>query len=1221
METSPLINKARSCIKSVKNQSLTLNERSEQAIDLAAMMMEEAQRIQTKGQKDQQVQLAGMMNDPIGKVFTTAMTDQCFRSHRSGRAADQLIHVIENIGVPHYLKSSRQLALKAFSYLGKGLSQVLVPLTIHMIRQETRNVILPGEEGLLIKHIEKRRQEGVHVNLNHLGEAILGEKEAKERLQIYLDDLANPEIEYISIKISTIYSQINLLAWDQVLEILAERLRQLYRVAMTHSFKQSDGSLTSKFVNLDMEEYRDLELTVDLFCKVLDEPEFMSYKAGIVLQSYLPDSFDIQKQLTQWALNRVDRGGAPIKIRLVKGANLAMEQVEAALRLWPQAPYPKKSDVDANYKRMVTYGCEPEHARAVYLGIGSHNLFDIAYALLLRSEKNVEKQVNFEMLEGMADHMRRVVQQLSGEMVLYCPVAKKEEFQNAVAYLVRRLDENTAPENFLRHAFDLKPGTQQWHEQAEIFKQACLHSNQVSHYPRRQQNRLTETFQADVVQCFQNEADTDWSLPQNRQWANQILEEWQNKTYETIPLVIAGKEIQAKKNHTAQGIDPSYPHRTLFSYSLATQEQADHALQCAKENEKQWSQTAIKERVEIIGKFAQLLRQHRGDLMGAMVANTGKTIMEADVEVSEAIDFADYYCINIQEWGQLVDIQWTAKGTILVTPPWNFPCSIPAGGIIAALITGNCTIFKPAPEAILVGWLLAQYAWEAGISKEVLQFIACEDDPVGSFLIQDPRVNGVILTGATETAKLFLRMRPGLDLMAETGGKNAMVITALADRDLAIKDLIQSAFGHAGQKCSACSLAILEAEVYDDPHFRQQLYDAASSLTVGSPWNFKTKVNPLIRSPNATLQRGLTVLDAGEEWLLEPKNHPDNLNLWSPGIKLGVKPGSFTFQNELFGPVLSLVRAEAVEQAFEIMNQTPYGLTAGIHSLDEREQQEWLEKIEAGNCYINRTITGAIVERQPFGGCKDSSIGKGLKAGGPNYLTQLMHATQISCPAEQSSIHHDIVQFLTNTLISQGLSKEDQEKWLASVRSYAFYWNEYFSHVHDRSLVLGQDNLQCYVPQSLVTLRIYSIDEVFDALRFTAAALICGTDLEISAVDEKIADQLKKPKIDQWIKVLVESEKEWHQRLSDKKIKNVRLISEPPLETKKVLGETVSHFNIAPVLSNGRLELLSLLREISISRDYHRYGNLGARETEKRSPLTAPVNNSAEVCEGCLCHG
>jgi RHH-type proline utilization regulon transcriptional repressor/proline dehydrogenase/delta 1-pyrroline-5-carboxylate dehydrogenase len=1220
MEGSVLIQKAKSQIEAVQGKRLSLTERKERAIALAALMLEEAQRIQTPSEKRQQAELAGMMHDPIGKAFMTTLTDQCFRSHRTQRVADQLTYVIKKLGIPHYLPASKRIPLQALAAIGTTFSRLTVPLAIHLIRKETQHVILPGEEQALMEHMQKRRKENVRINLNHLGEAILGEEEALRRLQIYLNDLARPEVEYVSVKISTIYSQINVLSWQDTLTVLADRLRQLYRTAMKYRYTRADGTSIPKFVNLDMEEYRDLHLTVALFRQVLDEPEFYRYEAGLVLQSYLPDSFLIQQELTIWAMQRLARGGAPIKIRLVKGANLAMEQFESALRLWPQAPYSNKADVDANYKRMIRYGCEKEHARAAHLGIGSHNLFDIAYALLLRAENRVEKEVGFEMLEGMADHMRRVVQQISGDMLLYCPTATKEEFQNAVAYLVRRLDENTAPENFLRQAFDLKPGTPEWDHQAQLFSDACLASDHVPYFPRRTQNRQTEHLVVRPMECpFDNEPDTDWSLPQNQRWAEKILQDWTNKVHPPVPLVIGGQMVTSQGNFGI-GEDPSYPGQVFYHYTLASEAQANQTLEAAKKSEVSWSQTSIEERIRLLGNVAYELRRHRGELIGVMVADTGKTVAEADIEVSEAIDFAEYYRRNLKEWHQLPDIQWQAKGTILVAPPWNFPCSIPAGGILAALATGNCVIFKPPTESILVGWHLVQLFWKAGISRQVLQFIVCEDDPVGSYLIKDPRIDGVVLTGATATAKLFLRMRPGLDLMAETGGKNTMVITSMADRDLAIKDLLHSAFGHAGQKCSACSLAILEAELYDDPHFRQQLRDAAASLTVGSPWNLKTKVNPLIRSPNPTLKRGLTQLEPGEEWLLEPRQHPLNPNLWSPGIKLGVTPASFTFQNELFGPVLGLVRADSVEHALTLMNQTPYGLTAGIHSLDEREQHAWLSRIEAGNCYINRTITGAIVERQPFGGCKDSSFGKGAKAGGPNYLVQLMRAKQIALPNEQS-VPNAKVKALSQAIEQSDLLAADLALWKASVGSYAFYWNEYFSKSHDPSLVRGQDNFQRYVPHPHVVLRGQKGDAALDLVRVVAAALTCGTKLEVSLEEESMLHQFQDWGVAHFFLVKEESHEAFAKRAREGKMKRVRLITSPPADVQTALAEAACHLNIGIPMANGRLELLQLLREVSISRDYHRYGNLGLRANEKRRPLPgSPEEKQFKVCEACVCH-
>lgn len=1218
MEKSIRIKRAKSQLESIKGHPLSLEERKKLAISLAALMLEEAQDIQLPKEKKYQAEIAGMMQDGVGKVFITMITDQCFRSKRTQRVADQIIYLIKSLGIPHYLPLSKKLLLQALVIFGKIFPNIAIPLFIRTIRKETRHVILPGEEKILMKHIQQRQNEGVRINLNRLGEAILGEEEARQRLQIYLNDLSNPEVEYISIKISTIYSQINLLAWQDTLDLLSNRLRQLYRAAMKHRYIDPNGISIPKFVNLDMEEYRDLHLTVALFRQVLDEPEFYQYKAGIVLQAYLPDSFLIQEELTNWAIQRCIQGGAPIKIRLVKGANLSMEQFESALHLWPQAPYPSKLEVDANYKRMITYGCQKQHAKAVHIGIGSHNLFDIAYALLLRSENEVEKEVSFEMLEGMADHIRRVVQQLSGEILLYCPAATKEEFQNAIAYLVRRLDENTAPENFLRQIFELQPNTPAWEQQIKLFSDACLSSHHLSYLPRRTQNRLIEKPATQPTPCFNNEPDTDWSLPQNCKWAKEILKKWKQKNHPPIPLAITGMKVITNKLKV--GEDPFYPGQTLYQYSIATQTQAEEAIESAKKAETMWARTSLSERMTLISNIANELRLHRADLIGAMVADTGKTILEADSEVSEAIDFAEYYRINIEEWHHLTDIHWKPKGTILVASPWNFPCSIPAGGILAALITGNCVIFKPANEAVLVGWYLVQLFWKAGISPHVLQFITCEDDPVGSHLIKDPRLSAIVLTGSTATAKLFLQLCVNTELIAETGGKNTMVISAMSDRDLAIKDLIQSAFGHAGQKCSACSLAILEAEVYDDKHFLQQLRDATASLTVGSSWDLNTKVNPLIRFPDPTLMKGLTILEPGEEWLLEPKQDPNCSNLWSPGIKMGVKPSSFTFQNELFGPVLGLVRADSIEHAFTLMNQTPYGLTAGLHSLDEREQKTWLNRIEAGNCYVNRTMTGAIVERQPFGGCKDSSFGKGAKAGGPNYLVQFMQTEQTDFPLEKAPLNSQ-VRLLAKAVKQSSIIFETQlEVWQASLGSYAFYWNEYFSKMHDPSLVLGQDNFQCYRTHSSITLRAQCEDSVLDILRTIAAALTCRAKLEVSLEDEKIASQLKRLGTFNLLTIRQETNEIFAQSLKEGKIKRIRLFKKIPVSLQIALAKSACHLNIGPVMANGRLELLHFLREVSISYDYHRYGNLGKRSQEKRHSLPGSLEEKKfKACEACTC--
>lgn len=1218
MEQHHNLTKAEQLIASVKGQHLSVQERKDKAIELAGYMITEANLTQTNDEKRIQGQLARMMDDSCGKVFTTCMTDQCFRSDRSPRVANQLTYLIKKFGVPSYLSWDRKLGLTAFRYLGSLAPSISVPLTKMMMRKETSTVILPGEDKQLAQHMKLRKKEKVRINLNHLGEAILGEEEAKKRLQIYIEDLEKPDVEYISVKISTICSQLNLLAWENTLDILSQRLKRLYRTAQNNPYTRPDGTKSSKFVNLDMEEYRDLFLTVDLFQTVLNEPEFTQLSAGIVLQAYLPDSYLMQQRLTKWARERVSKGGAPIKIRIVKGANLAMESVEASLRGWEPAPYPCKSDVDANFKRMLTYGMHPTNAVAANLGIGSHNLFDISYALLLRNESNVEPYVCFEMLEGMADHIRRVVQKLSGDMLLYCPAATKEEFQNAVAYLVRRLDENTAPENFLRHAFGLLPGSKEWDEQAKLFSAACMNAETVSFKSRREQNRLEMPILPDPEGSFENEPDTDFALTNNQKWVDKIIEEWKERSFEPIPLEVGGKFIPASERATASSEDPSFPGKKLYSYALANEDDVNTAIETAMEAQKEWEQTPIRDRSNMLALIAQEMREHRADLIGVMIADAGKTIPEGDVEISEAIDFAEYYRRNIEELSFLEDIEWKAKGTILITPPWNFPCSISAGGILAALATGNSVIFKPAPEVVLSAWTLVNLFWKAGVSKKLLQFLPCAENPTGTLLIKDPRINSIILTGGTETAKLFMKLRPGLDLLAETGGKNALIISGLSDRDLGIKDLIHSAFGHVGQKCSACSLAILEAEVYDDPHFLQQLKDAAESLKVGSQWDPSTKINPLIRAPEGALLRGLTQLDEGESWLLQPKQNPDNPNLWSPGIKLGVKPNSYSHLTEFFGPVLSIIRAKNINHAIEIANATPYGLTSGLHSLDDREQELWSKTIIAGNCYINRSITGAIVQRQPFGGTKQSSFGKGMKAGGPNYLSQLMHAKQSGLPREIEK-PNPLVTLLDEELELKFMPPEEKELWKISIGSYAFYWNHYFSKQHDPSQVLGEDNILSYTPHPQLTLRVQKDNADLDIRRILAAAATCKAPITISGERELIqayANATWASKIP-GIKIVAETEQEFIEAIKRGEHKRVRFITAPSEPVEQTLAENGCNVLRDKVLANGRLELLNILREISTSSDYHRYGNLGERELEQTKSRSKATSQSCGDRCGC----
>jgi RHH-type proline utilization regulon transcriptional repressor/proline dehydrogenase/delta 1-pyrroline-5-carboxylate dehydrogenase len=1178
-------------IDRVKGSHRSMPERKRLSVELAALLQRAALQGMTQEEKKAQEQLSRLMQDPVGKAFTTAMTDECFRSHSHLRTADQMNHLLSQFRVPSYLDWFQKLELLVFKSLPSTLAQLLIPFVTYKLRKETSRVILPEEPAALEKHILERKGQGVRLNLNHLGEAILSEAEAEARVKMYLTDLENPNIDYVSIKVSTIYSQINLLAWQESVATIAERLKGLYRAAMKNSVTRADGSKEAKFINLDMEEYKDLHLTVAVFIKALEDPEFHHYSAGIVLQAYLPDVYPIQKELTDWAKQRIRNGGAWIKIRIVKGANLAMEQFEASLRSWAQAPYTSKGETDANYKKMVMYGCIPENARAVRLGIASHNLFDIAFAMLLRAENQVEPYVHFEMLEGMANHICRVVQKIVGTVLLYCPVAKKEEFQHAIAYLVRRLDENTGPENFLRYAFGLRPGTESWEHQTSLFFHACDEIDAVPTKARRTQNRLVHPPMEELHSPFENEPDTDFALLANRKWADAVVSAWRHRKIAPLPLVISGKEIY--DNEKGIGLSPNDPHTPLMRYAKADKHHIAQALDAAEKYAKVWGITSAEHRCSILARAAHKLRERRGDLIGAMIVNGGKTFLEADPEVSEAVDFAEYYYRQMDKMARIKDLHWTPKGIVFVVSPWNFPCAIPTGCITGALAAGNCVIFKPSSEAVLVAWELVNALWDAGVPKEALQFVPCSGEEGGAQIMHDPRVSCAVLTGSTETAKKILKLRPDLDLIAETGGKNSLIISALSDRDLAIKDLLQSAFGHAGQKCSAASLAILEAEVYDDRHFLKTLRNAALSLKVGPSWDFTTKINPLIHPPTGPLLRALTTLEPGEEWLLEPKQDSHNPHLWSPGIKLGVRSGSFTHMTELFGPVLGLMRADDLHHAITLANVVPYGLTAGFHGLDAREQAYWTQHIEAGNLYINRPITGAIVRRQPFGGIKASSFGNGSKAGGPNYLREFMTAAQVGIPQEKCPVN-EAVNHLTGCLENVDWSAEKLGTWTASIANYAYWWRR-LKQQRDPTKIVGQDNFFRYVPRKKLLIRLERHASSLDALRAIAAVLTVGAEYMISRAPGA-------PSYEE-LPMLQEEEQELIDRLRESKIERIRLVGKASRALKEAAAEATVHLVDAPVLANGRYELLHYLREVSISFDYHRYGNLGLRDGELRSPI------------------
>ncbi|WP_345800625.1 bifunctional proline dehydrogenase/L-glutamate gamma-semialdehyde dehydrogenase [Microbacterium sp. AZCO] len=1237
---------------------------ADRAIELARRWVHEASDAEVDPSAER---LAGVLKDPNGLPFTIGFVDGVMRPESLSAAASNLSRVAPL--VPEFLPWYLQGAVRVGGAVAPVLPSPVVPIARRVLREMVGHLVVDARPDKLGPAIATLRESGARLNLNLLGEAVLGEREALRRLEGIHELVRRPDVDYVSVKVSAIASHISMWAFDEVVAKVVERLLPLYLTAATDR----------TFVNLDMEEYRDLDLTIAVFTRILDDPRLRDLEAGIVLQAYLPDALGALDRLTEWSQARVAAGGARIKVRLVKGANLAMERVDAVMHGWSLATYGTKLDSDANYVRCLDAALQPERTAAVRIGVAGHNLFDIAYAWLLAGERDVRgpstgagqafglpdgsPNVEFEMLLGMAQGQVEAVTREVGHVLLYVPVVRPDEFDVAISYLVRRLEENASSDNFLSAAFDLADDESMFDRERDRFLASLERAHDPSLHtgPNRTQDRTAEApepgpraagrlvregapddesgltqavigiartaasddevmpdvdalepsiesqlfggqafvetavfspresgTRATGAPGFRNAADTDPALPANREWARGILSR--------IDVSTAGDE-------------------TIGAARVTDSDTLESIVATVRDAATAWGAKPAADRSAVLLAAARALEARRGELIEVAASETGKVFAEADVEVSEAVDFANYYAATARELDRVSGAVFVPARLTVVTPPWNFPVAIPAGGVLAALAAGSGVVFKPAPQARRCAAVVAEALWEAGVPRDVLALVDIDEGALGQQLVSHPDVDRVILTGSWETAALFRSWRPELPLLAETSGKNAMIVMPSADLDLAASDLIKSAFGHAGQKCSAASLAILVGPVGRSKRFARQLVDATASLRVGPPADPLSEVGPVIEVPQGKLEWALTTLEEGEEWLVEPTlrqaQGPEGVGpeyagrLWTPGIRTGVHPGSRFHREEFFGPVLGVMHASSLAQAIELQNAVAYGLTAGLYTQNPSDLALWLDRVEAGNLYVNRGITGAIVQRQPFGGWKRSSVGPGTKAGGPNYLIGLGSWRASTGATASKTLHLRGLDSRITDLIEAAQPSLDYDsfEWLRrSALSDAIAWDREFGQVKDVSHLAVERNLFRYRPISQVAIRATKDAPWRALLRVAVAGIRSGAGLTISA-PVGLPAPVRRALSDQHVPVFVESDEQWIERMrhpAEDAVRpaRVRLLGAPDsvAALHRRLAEAVAGDPDLAVYDNdvttaGRLELLPFLHEQSITITAHRFGN------------------------------
>ena len=1105
----------------------------------------------TEGEHDpSSEQLADLLRDEDGVAFTMDFVDRVMRPEDDKVAADALKAMTQKFD-PAFLGRFNGLLVGMGWFFGPILPNLVMPLARLRMRQMVGHLVLDAESDKLNKTLAKAAESGEQLNLNLLGEAVLGEDEARSRAERTLTLIRNPQVTYVSVKASSMVAQLN--PWDieGSLKRLKERLLPLYDEAAKRS--------PNVFINLDMEEYHDLHLTIRLFKELLSDPKFKDLEAGIVLQAYLPDTFDCLVDLADFALERVAQGGAPIKIRFVKGANLSMEHVQGEVHGWPVATYLSKDEVDANYYRLLDYILRPKFQDAVRIGVATHNLFTAGLAYELGKKRGVLSMMDSEMLQGMSPSQQAAVREMFGRQILYTPVVHMEDFDVAVSYLVRRLEENSAEQNFLYALFapDVADteGLTPLQKQEKVFREAVANRWEVFAGPRRQQDRLEEEGGRQAAQTgrFINEPDTDPALEDNRQWALEAL----------------------ATNPGEHGVSEITDTATV-----------NQAVGKARELGAQWAARSGDERAEVLEAIGDEIARNRGKLVSVAAYEANKTVTQTDPEISEAIDFCVYYAHS----ARLLDSArstFTPHRVTVVTPPWNFPIAIPTGGMMAALAAGSAVIIKPAPQVVhcakTVVDAIHQVLEAKGLDKDLVQLVYTDEGDAGKALMSHADVDNVILTGASDTGQLFRSWRPEMNLSAETSGKNALIITPAADPDLAIADLYDSAFGHAGQKCSAASLVIFVGAAGKSDRLRNQLLDAVRTLKVGPGFEIETTMNGLVEAPSEKLLRGLTQLDPGENWLIKPEKLNEEGTLWSPGVRDNVQPGSWYHLNECFGPVLGIMHAETLEEAIEWQNSTGYGLTGGIHSLDDEELRYWIDHVEVGNAYVNRGITGAIVQRQSFGGWKKSVMGPGAKADGPNYVAQLGSWED----GELSPVDVDIAPQITTWLRGLTSLSDADTTWLwRAAELDQLAWQSEFGREHDRTGLIAEANIFRYRPLlDVLRIRISDGYQLRDVMRQQLAAFTTGTEIRFSA-PEHIAAELSAA----GITATVQDTAEFAAEVEHAESARIRALGEVEPEVYEAAVKSNSVVLAQPVLADGRRELLPYLLEQAVTVTMHRFG-------------------------------
>lgn len=882
-----------------------------------------------------------------------------------------------------------------FGFITSGISRMAPSLMVKNMKQQIRQtatLFIVGsnfEEALPV--ISKNWEDGLAFSMDILGEATLSELEAESYLNQYLqlmdkltlergnwptkknlqeDSFGPIPLVNISIKVSSLFSQIKTEAWTYSKVQIKNRLRPLFQKAVKNFI----------FINLDMEQYHYKDLFLEIFKELIMEEDLKHYAHfGIVIQAYLKDSLKDLKELSRFTEQR----GQRITVRLVKGSYWDTEVLLARQNNWPIPVYTRKEDTDANFETCLQWLFE--NPSKIKLAVGSHNIRSIACALAWHKIQP-SLQLEFQVLYGMGETLAHNLKKMGYCVRFYCGIG---ELIPGMSYLVRRLLENSANQSFILNSFiQNKPAEE------------LLASPQI----KLKQKPLMEITKVSTnkIKKFENHPLLDFSQKDKREKFQQALDYWEPKFPMEVPLILEGQEVKTQKIFTRE--NPSRTDQIISQSFFAKKDQAELAIQYTHSFFKKWKLYPAQDRIACLRKLAELIKQKEFELSALQVFEVGKTWKEAQADVAEAIDFCYYYARSYEQLmlakktahvsGEENFSHFEAIGSVAVIAPWNFPLAILTGMTVAPLVCGNTVLIKPAEQSALTAFQLAQLLLESGFPPQSFAFLPGQGEDIGDYLVQHPKVSIISFTGSFAVGSQIIKKASHITsqqkdikkCIVEMGGKNTIVIDHSADLDEAVHGVLNSAFGFQGQKCSACSRVIILEDIYNK--FIKRFLPAVQSLVMGDPKEPQTTIGPLIDQEAFQKVISFRKLEHSQK-LIEGSISEGNNWYFQPLVYLTNKTDTKLMQEELFAPILAIYKVKDLTEAIQQANDTRFGLTASFYSRHPGHIEQFKSLVEVGNLYINRNCTGALVKRHPFGGRKMSGLGS--KAGGPEYLKQFMH--------------------------------------------------------------------------------------------------------------------------------------------------------------------------------------------------------------------------------------